>query len=67
MKKVSTVAAKATRNFSNQKLTMGLDLGDDLTPTGLLMEGDYTQYKKAPTLRYVVSSRTTTYRKGAPS
>ena len=42
MKKVSTVAAKATRNFSNQKLTMGLDVGDDLTPTGLLMEGDYT-------------------------
>jgi transposase len=28
MKKVSTVAAKQTRNFSEQKLTIGLDLGD---------------------------------------
>jgi hypothetical protein len=28
MKKVSTVAAKRSRNFSQQKLTIGLDLGD---------------------------------------
>jgi transposase len=28
MKKVSTVAAKQNRNFSQQKLTIGLDLGD---------------------------------------
>ena len=28
MKKVSTVGAKASRNFSQQKLTIGLDLGD---------------------------------------
>jgi transposase len=28
MKKVSTVAAKQSRNFSQQKLTIGLDLGD---------------------------------------
>jgi Ethanolamine utilization protein EutJ (predicted chaperonin) len=28
MKKVSTVAAKQSRNFSQPKLTIGLDLGD---------------------------------------
>ena len=28
MKKVSTVAAKQSRNFSQPKLTLGLDLGD---------------------------------------
>ena len=28
MKKVSTVAAKQGRNISQQKLTIGLDLGD---------------------------------------
>src|SRR5271155_3027246 len=28
MKKISTVAAKQSRNFSQQKLTIGLDLGD---------------------------------------
>ena len=28
MKKVSTAAAKQTRNISQQKLTIGLDLGD---------------------------------------
>src|SRR6201988_3159760 len=28
MKKVSTVAVKATQNFSESKLTIGLDLGD---------------------------------------
>jgi len=28
MKKVSTVATKQSRNFSEQKLTIGLDLGD---------------------------------------
>jgi len=28
MKKVSTVAAKQTRSFSQPKLTIGLDLGD---------------------------------------
>jgi transposase len=28
MKKISTVAAKQNKNFSEQKLTIGLDLGD---------------------------------------
>ena len=28
MKKISTAAAKGTRNFHEQKLTIGLDLGD---------------------------------------
>ncbi|MGA8150793.1 MAG: hypothetical protein WB952_07580 [Terriglobales bacterium] len=28
MKKVSTTAAKRSKNFSQQKLTIGLDLGD---------------------------------------
>jgi len=28
MKKVSTVAAKQSKNFFEQKLTIGLDLGD---------------------------------------
>jgi len=28
MKKVSTVGVKQSRNFSQQKLTIGLDLGD---------------------------------------
>jgi transposase len=28
MKKVSTAVAKQTNNFAEQKLTMGLDLGD---------------------------------------
>jgi len=30
MKKVSTVAAKQIRNFPDQKLTIGLDLGDSI-------------------------------------
>ena len=28
MKKISTAAAKATKNFNHHKLTIGLDLGD---------------------------------------
>ena len=28
MKKISTVARKQSRNFSEQRLTIGLDLGD---------------------------------------
>jgi len=28
MKKISTVVGKQSRNFSGQKLTIGLDLGD---------------------------------------
>jgi Ethanolamine utilization protein EutJ (predicted chaperonin) len=28
MKKISTAAAKQTKNFHDQKLTIGLDLGD---------------------------------------
>jgi hypothetical protein len=31
MKKVSTVAGKQSRNISEQKLTIGLDLGDRLS------------------------------------
>jgi len=43
MKKVSTAAAKQSKNFSQQKLTMGLDLGDRsswycvLDETGVLL------------------------------
>ena len=33
MKKVSTVAAQQIRNFSEQKLTIGLDLGDRARPS----------------------------------
>jgi transposase len=38
MKKVSTAAAKATRNFQDQKLTIGLDLGDRASWYGVLDE-----------------------------
>jgi hypothetical protein len=38
-----------------------------LTPTGLLMEGHYTQYQKAPTFAVSCESlKHHTYRKGAP-
>ena len=30
MKKISTVATKQSKNFSEQKLTIGLDLGDSI-------------------------------------
>jgi hypothetical protein len=30
MKKVSTAAGKTTKNFSQPKLTIGLDLGDSI-------------------------------------
>ncbi|MFZ0296839.1 MAG: transposase [Candidatus Sulfotelmatobacter sp.] len=39
MKKVSTTAAKASRNFSQQKLTVGLDLGDRTSYCCILEEG----------------------------
>src|SRR5258708_10424087 len=38
MKKVSTVAIKATRNLSQSKLTIGLDLGDRWSWYGVLDE-----------------------------
>lgn len=37
MKKVSTAAAKQIRNFSAQKLTIGLDLGDRAVVTDTLL------------------------------
>jgi hypothetical protein len=38
-----------------------------LTPTGLLMEGHFTQYQKAPTFAVSCESlKHHTYRKGAP-
>ena len=41
MKKISTVQAFGNEIFKEQKLTIGVDLGDRcaLTSTGLLMEG----------------------------
>jgi hypothetical protein len=36
MKKVSAAAAKQSRNFSQQKLTIGLDLGDRSSYYGIL-------------------------------
>src|SRR5260370_5233627 len=39
MKKVSTAAAKQIRNFSGQKLTIGLDLGDRSSWYCILDEG----------------------------
>src|SRR3984893_5640858 len=38
MKKISTAAAKATKNFSQQKVTIGLDLGDRSSWYSLLDE-----------------------------
>jgi hypothetical protein len=39
MKKVSSVAAKQSTNFSEQKLTIGLDLGDRWSWYCVLDEG----------------------------
>ena len=39
MKKVSTVAVKQNRNFSEQKLTIGFDLGDRSSWYCVLDEG----------------------------
>ena len=39
MKKISTAAAKQSRNFSEQKLTIGLDLGDRSSWYWVLDEG----------------------------
>jgi transposase len=50
MKKVSTAAGKATRNFSQPKLTIGLDLGDRSSWYCLLDEvGEVLQEKKLAT------------------
>jgi len=50
---------KENRGQQNEKL--------HLTPTGLLMEGDYTQYQKAPTFAVGCEClEDHTYRKGAP-
>jgi len=50
MKKISTVAAKATKNFSQPKLTMGLDLGDRSSWYCLLDEvGEVRQEQKLST------------------
>ena len=50
MKKVSTAASKQSRNISQQRLTMGMDLGDRnscycvLDEAGRIqLEGDFTQ------------------------
>src|SRR6266536_6381616 len=50
MKKVSTIAAKATKNFSQQKLTIGLDMGDRSSWYCLLDEvGEVLQEQKLST------------------
>ena len=50
MKKVSTAAAKATKNFSQAKLTIGLDLGDRSSWYCLLDEvGEVLQEQKLGT------------------
>jgi transposase len=50
MKKVSTASAKATKNFSQQKLTIGLDLGDRTSWYCLLDEvGDVVLEQKVGT------------------
>ncbi len=50
MKKISTVAAKATKNFSQPKLTIGLDLGDRSSWYCLLDEvGEVLQEQKLST------------------
>jgi hypothetical protein len=43
MKKVSTVAAKPSRNISQQKLTIGLDVGDRNSWYGVLDEAGQIQ------------------------
>jgi hypothetical protein len=50
MKKISTVAAKQTKNFCEQKLTIGLDLGDRWSWYCLLGEaGEVLQEQKLGT------------------
>jgi transposase len=50
MKKVSTAAANATKKFSQQKLTIGLDLGDRSSWYCLLDEvGEVLQEQKLAT------------------
>src|SRR6266567_6949354 len=50
MKKVSTAAVKATKNFSQPKLTIGLDLGDRSSWYCLLDEvGEVLQEQKLGT------------------
>ena len=52
MKKVSTAAVKATKNFSQPKLTIGLDLGDRSIWYCLLDEvGEVRQEQKLARLR----------------
>ena len=61
MKKVSTVAVKATKNFSQLKLTIGLDLGDRSSWYCLLDEvGDVVQEER---LRISLSSEQTSGRR----
>ena len=50
MKKISTAAVKATKNFSQPKLTIGLDLGDRSSWYCLLDEvGEVLQEQKVGT------------------
>ena len=50
MKKISTVAAKQSKNFREQKLTIGLDLGDRsswyclLDEVGKALQGTETEH-----------------------
>jgi hypothetical protein len=41
MKKISTVAAKQTKNFREQRLTIGLDLGDRWSWYCVLEKGEF--------------------------
>src|SRR5579864_7336352 len=55
MKKVSTAAAKATKNFSQPKLTIGLDLGDRSSGYCLLDEvGEVLREHRLSTTRKAV-------------
>jgi len=52
MKKVSTVGTKATKNFSQHKLTIGLDLGDRVATACWTKWGGAQPVSKAALVRY---------------
>jgi hypothetical protein len=55
MKEISTLAANAIRNFPEQKLTIGLDLGDRSNWYCVLGEtGTHATERRAPRLLSIV-------------
>jgi hypothetical protein len=59
---MATAATRREKTLFNEAKTR-----IDLTPTGLLMEGHYTQYQKAPTFAVGCEClENHTYQKGAP-